>query len=98
VALGIPARIAGHGVGLDVEGHAERLEVGTEPRGVVAVHELVGVLGQELDGRTPQHEDDLVLAGDDAQADAHGLVGPVGDARILGDHDDDGSVVGHGLS
>ena len=68
----------------------EPAQGGAELLDVVAVHELVGVGVEEVCGRPQQHERDLVLAGDDADADAHRLERPSRDARIGADDDEHG--------
>jgi len=94
VALGVPVRVGGHGGGLDVERDAQPLEVGAELRDVVAVHEVICVAVEQVDGRPRQHERHLVLPGHDADADSHGLERAAGCAPVLGDEDED-RLVGH---
>jgi len=94
VPVGVPIRVFGHGARLDVEWHPEPLEIGAELCDVVAVHEVVGVRVQQMHGGAGEHEGDVVLAGHDTDADAHGLEGAARRARILADEDHD-RLVGH---
>ena len=74
------------------------LERGAVLGDVITVHQLVGVLVEQVDGGAREHDVHIVLAGDDAERDAQRLVGPVGDARVFGDDDDGRLAVGHGRS
>ena len=79
---------------LDVEGDVEGPQAGPELGDVVAVDQLIRVVVEQVDAGTAQDEDDLVLARDDAEPDAHGLVGPVGLPGIgADDHEDGGRLV-----
>ena len=95
VAVGVPVGISGDGFGVDVERHAEPLQVVAELGDVVAVDQIVRVGVQEMDARAGEHERHGVLAGHDADTDAHGLEGAPGTARIGGDEDENG-LLAHG--
>jgi hypothetical protein len=92
----VPVRIGRDGVVLDVERNAEVLEVLAELRDVVAVHQIVGVGVEQVDGGSAEHERDVVFAREDADPDAHGLERPMRRSRIGRDHHQDGLLVGHG--
>ena len=96
--VGVPAGLGRERRRLDVEGDAELLEGGAELGDVVAVHQVVRVLVQQVDGGAGQHDAHGILARDHAERDAHGLVGAVGDTRVFGDDDEDGLPVGHAVS
>jgi hypothetical protein len=59
--------------------------------------ELVGVLVEQVDA-APSSTGDVVLARDDAEADAHHLVRAMGHARVRRDEDDDRRAGDHGIS
>ena len=98
MSLGVPPRLGGQRGGLDVEGNAELLEGSAELGDIVAVHQIVGVLVQEVDRGTGEHDAHGILARHHPERDAHGLVRPVGDARILGDDDENGLAIRHAVS
>jgi len=95
MARRVPPGLRGHGRGVDVEGDVEPLEIGAELVDVVPVHEVVGVVVQQVDRRAREHDGDIVFAGDDAHRDAHGLEGPARRARVARDEDEDRLLVGH---
>ena len=81
-----------------MEGNAELLEGGAELGDVVAVHQIVGVLVEKVHGGAGEHDAHGILARHHAQGDAHGFVGSVGDARVLGDDDENGLAIRHAVS
>ena len=90
MAVGVPGGIRGRCARFHEEGNAELLQRGAELGDVVAVHEVVGVLVEQVDRGAGEDDVHGGLAGHDTQRDAHGLVGAVGDARILRDQHEHG--------
>ena len=82
--LGLVAMLAGNVI---------EFWVAADPGGFMT---LVGLLVQQVDGRPREDHRHLVLARDHAERDPHRLVRAMGLARIDGDQDENGLVVGHG--